>query len=576
MHQIALLHNGYTLVLTGIIGENAGVYRCSLKNKAGSAEKTFNVRVIQKPDFGDKDEVVVVKVNISRPVTLECPIKDTHNAELSWSRHQLPAINGVQNIQIISGGRHLFIPSVQRNDQGFFTCTATNPAGEATKTYKLLVQVPPVILNEGGEYSVIENNSLVLPCEVEGSPIPTIAWKKDGRSITDLKSVRTLSEGQQFKISHAEKIHRGSYACHAKNDVGSAEIHFYVDIITRPAVLQGIKDTVEVVEGETAHFLCPIAEKNFKGEIKLRLYDFKPISSPSRKINQGQGGKRLSVQNVTLNDEGAYSCRIKNDAGETRVNYKLVVFVPPSIIVLEKDKDRTVIENSSITLSCPATGKPEPNIVWQKDGEILYPHNISNVIMSAEVVGSEIKITAIKEEDSGRFTCEASNKAGISEQDLTINVLTPPQIQRDGIPASIEEVADRPITISCPVSGKPAPIVTWLKAWSLFSAGHPLDYQQTVKTSSNGQKLYIHNLNKNDISRYTCVARNAAGEDKRDFTVKLLEAPSFEGPNLVHRVQVNVGKPSIISCPTLNMMILDAEVFKIDNFTIVWENINII
>ncbi|KIH63600.1 immunoglobulin I-set domain protein, partial [Ancylostoma duodenale] len=48
---------------------------------------------------------------------------------------------------------------------------------------------------------------------------------------------------------------------------------------------------------------------------------------------------------------------------------------------------------------------------------------------------------------------------------------------------------------------------------------------------------------------YTCVAKNPAGEDKRDFNVKLLEAPSFEGPNLVRRVQVNAGKPSILNCP---------------------------
>lgn len=43
-----------------------------------------------------------------------------------------------------------------------------------------------------------------------------------------------------------------------------------------------------------------------------------------------------------LRDEGSYSCRVKNDAGESRVDYKLLVLVPPEIIMLDKDKNRYV------------------------------------------------------------------------------------------------------------------------------------------------------------------------------------------------------------------------------------------
>ncbi|KHJ98440.1 immunoglobulin I-set domain protein [Oesophagostomum dentatum] len=150
--------------------------------------------------------------------------------------------------------------------------------------------------------------------------------------------------------------------------------------------------------------------------------------------------------------------------------------------MLDKDKNRSVTEDSSVTLSCPATGKPEPKITWQKDGEVLHPENISRVIKSAQMVGSEIKIARIKQHDSGRFTCEASNKAGISEQDVLVNVMSmsfgnphflcplvkkyisaPPRIEKEGILSDIEEVADRTVTLSCPVHGKPTPAVTWLK-----------------------------------------------------------------------------------------------------------------
>ena len=49
-----------------------------------------------------------------------------------------------------------------------------------------------------------------------------------------------------------------------------------------------------------------------------------------------------------------------------------------------------------MTLSCPTEGKPEPQIIWSKDGQILFPHNISRVVRSAEMIGNEIKIVRVK------------------------------------------------------------------------------------------------------------------------------------------------------------------------------------
>ncbi|KAL6724509.1 hypothetical protein Aduo_019394 [Ancylostoma duodenale] len=70
----------------GVTRNSAGVFRRTLSNKPGSAEKTFNVRVIQKPELDGGDEITVVKVNITRPVTLDCPVKDPIGVELSRFR----------------------------------------------------------------------------------------------------------------------------------------------------------------------------------------------------------------------------------------------------------------------------------------------------------------------------------------------------------------------------------------------------------------------------------------------------------------------------------------------------------
>lgn len=84
----------------------------------------------------------------------------------------------------------------------------------------------------------------------------------------------------------------------------------------------------------------------------------------------------------------------------------------------------------------------------------------------------------------------------------------------------------RSVTIACPAFGRPPPKVTWLKVGNptivIFQAGRPLDDTLEVKTSANGQKLYILDFQESLADRYTCVAKNPAGEDKRDFRLRLL------------------------------------------------------
>lgn len=57
---------------------------------------------------------------------------------------------------------------------------------------------------------------------------------------------------------------------------------------------------------------------------------------------------------------------------------------------------RTVIENSTVTLSCPVTGKPEPIVEWFKDGELLTSYNITKRIVAGQLKGNDLKITRVQ------------------------------------------------------------------------------------------------------------------------------------------------------------------------------------
>ncbi|KAM3729054.1 Hemicentin-1 [Dirofilaria immitis] len=541
--SVQLLNEKRTALISSVDSQSAGSYRCIVTNKAGRAEKTFNVRVIMKPELENANVTTLIETLTNRPVNLECPLAINSDANISWTKNSVPLIPGYNDdVQILNGGRQLVISDVQPDDQATYSCVARNKAGEAGKNYKLFVTVPPTIISTGGLHKVIENNSLVLPCEIEGDPYPIITWIKDGKPALELTSIQALSEGQQLKIARASVEHRGSYVCLARNKAGQAEISFDVDVITRPTIAEGIKTITEVVRGDSVVIHCPVVDKRFSGEVTW-FKDYHPLKIDGRKYAMSQLSRKLHINQADLRDEGSYSCRVRNDAGESKIDYKLNVLLPPEILILDKDKNRTVIENSAITLSCPVTGKPEPEVEWFKDGELLTQFNITKRIDTGQLKGTDLKISHVKVANSGRYTCEAKNKAGMVEQEILLYVMTPPKIEREGVPAEIGGESQSALTINCPAYGRPTPTVTWLKA------GRPFYHDSDVYLSANGMKLHFLNLKKNDIDRYTCIARNPAGEEKRDFIVNLLEAPTIEGPNILHRIQVNAGRTAVINCP---------------------------
>ena len=83
------------------------------------------------------------------------------------------------------------------------------------------------------------------------------------------------------------------------------------------------------------------------------------------------------------------------------------------------------------------------------------------------------------------------------------------------MPDKVAVGAGERTSISCPAFGRPDPTVTWLRD------GQPLGGQAQVVLSANGQRLHLLRAAERDGGRYTCVATNAAGEDKRDFDVQI-------------------------------------------------------
>jgi hemicentin len=103
------------------------------------------------------------------------------------------------------------------------------------------------------------------------------------------------------------------------------------------------------------------------------------------------------------------------------VDFKLIVLEPPRILMLDSDKSKRPINGSTVLLYCPAQGKPDPTIVWHKDGASFASGDNDVEIINN---GASVRIGSSRVEHSGRFTCIAKNKAGEADQDVTVYVMS--------------------------------------------------------------------------------------------------------------------------------------------------------
>uniref|UniRef100_A0A8B9H3J1 Hemicentin 1 n=1 Tax=Astyanax mexicanus TaxID=7994 RepID=A0A8B9H3J1_ASTMX len=498
------------------------------------------------------DSPVVISVRVGNSVTLECQSNAVPPPTIMWYKNgrlltetanlrihnegQILELKGTEvcvcnseslEMHILSGGGKLQIARSQLSDSGTYTCLASNIEGKARKSYHLTIQVPPSIVGSElpGEVSVLLNDSIQLVCRAEGTPPPTIQWLKDGQ----------VPDGSTLTVTAAHTSDGGKYTCVATNKAGEEDKVFNLNVYVPPEI-QGNRD---VAEGLTAVLDSAVnIECVASGSPPPHLNWLKnglplPVSAHVRLLSAGQV---LRIARVQVSDEGTYTCVASNRAGVDNKHYSLQVYVPPSLDGAGTTDDVMLVRGSMVALVCISDGTPTPTVSWLKDGAALSLDTHITLLNH----NSTLKIPSIQIKHTGRYTCVAQNQAGEARRHFNLKVLDPPRINGSGFPTEVSVVVNHVLELVCEVEGIPVPTVNWVKD------GRPLLQTDGLRLLRGGEVLRISSAQ--DTGRYSCLATSSAGDDDKEFLVRVHVPPNIAGETGVQDVSVIQNRQVTLEC----------------------------
>ncbi|XP_059503558.1 obscurin-like protein 1a isoform X6 [Stegostoma tigrinum] len=214
-------------------------------------------------------------------------------------------------------------------------------------------------------FSVTEGKHAKFRCYVTGKPKPEIFWRKDGRLIVSGRRHLLYEDREGYfilKVLYCKQQDNGLYACAASNAAGQTLSSVLLNVKEPRIKFKSQLQDVEVNEREQAILECEVPGDSIPAVWYLE--DRKLHSSAKYIIEQQGAVHRLTIKDVTMDDDGVYLCEMKNGGrsiAEVAVKGKIVKRLPRKLDVLEG-------ENAAF---CVDLDEENVEVSWYKDGELL-------------------------------------------------------------------------------------------------------------------------------------------------------------------------------------------------------------
>uniref|UniRef100_A0A8C7U987 Ig-like domain-containing protein n=1 Tax=Oncorhynchus mykiss TaxID=8022 RepID=A0A8C7U987_ONCMY len=238
---------------------------------------------------------------------------------------------------------------------------------------------PPHFIQKLKGREVLEGSKVQLDCIVRGLPMPEVRWFCEGKELENCPDIQIINNGELHSLTIAEAFEEdtGRYSCFASNFYGtgstSAEIY------------------VEAPSTQVAFTLVPAQEMSAQLPVQVvSTLELPPVDTAS--VLSLPTPPPVPVTSTPLPTQTVSTTAL------------------PLTQVVSSTLPAQVAASELVVLECRVKGVPSPKVDWYREGTVMEDSPDFRILQKKEIC--TLVIAEVFPEDSGKFTCTASNKYG--------------------------------------------------------------------------------------------------------------------------------------------------------------------
>ncbi|XP_036871156.1 neurofascin isoform X15 [Manis javanica] len=224
---------GDTIIFRDTQISSRAVYQCNTSNEHGYLLANAFVSVLDVPPRMLSPRNQLIRVILYNRTRLDCPFFGSPIPTLRWFKNGQGSNLDGGNYHVYENGS-LEIKMTRKEDQGIYTCVATNILGKAENQVHLEVKDPTRIYRMPEDQVAKRGTTVQLECRVKHDPSLklTVSWLKDDEPL--YVSNRMKKEDESLTIFGVAERDQGSYTCIASTELDQDLAKAYLTVLGRP------------------------------------------------------------------------------------------------------------------------------------------------------------------------------------------------------------------------------------------------------------------------------------------------------------------------------------------------------
>ncbi|XP_075844035.1 neurofascin isoform X13 [Microtus pennsylvanicus] len=225
---------GDTIIFRDTQISSRAVYQCNTSNEHGYLLANAFVSVLDVPPRMLSPRNQLIRVILYNRTRLDCPFFGSPIPTLRWFKNGQGSNLDGGNYHVYENGS-LEIKMIRKEDQGIYTCVATNILGKAENQVRLEVKDPTRIYRMPEDQVVKRGTTVQLECRVKHDPSLKlmVSWLKDDEPL--YIGNRMKKEDDSLTIFGVAERDQGSYTCMASTELDQDLAKAYLTVLADQA-----------------------------------------------------------------------------------------------------------------------------------------------------------------------------------------------------------------------------------------------------------------------------------------------------------------------------------------------------